>query len=248
MRLANGLKLTGLIVGVAITDIAVLSPGLLGIEIGGGNAMETASGTTLLIMSVLVLCYGAFRFLYEAAIMPSATTFKTHDDYIAALQAYRGMKGLKRDIVCSIDQLNRLQRKKRALIGLLEQHFDRTELSFRKFAAVIAAVEKLFYNFIRGILHKAHVFDASSLSGMEKKSGRTALFSERLISEKRRLYDDYLGAVKGYLSANEEILLKLDQLLLEISRLGYAKDRNVEELPCMQEIDTLIKQTSFYQS
>ena len=242
------MKLIGLIAGVAIMDVIVLSPGLLGVEIGGGNAIETAAGATLLIMSVLVLCYGAIQLLFEPVAIPIMTTFKSHDDYIAALHAYRSIKGLKQDIACSIDQLNSIQKKKRALFELLEQQFDQTELSFHKFAAVIIAVEKLFYSHIRGILHKAHVFDASSLSGMEKKSGRTALFSERLLNEKRQLYDDYLASVKGYLSANEEILLKLDQLLLEISRLGYANYRHVEEMPCMQEIDTLIKQTTFYQS
>ena len=50
----------------------------------------------------------------------------------------------------------------------------------------------------------------------------------------------------GYLEANEEIMLKLDKLLLEISLLGSTDYRDVEEMPCMKEIDMLIKQTKLY--
>ncbi|MNP47981.1 hypothetical protein D3C76_1420710 [compost metagenome] len=50
----------------------------------------------------------------------------------------------------------------------------------------------------------------------------------------------------GFIQANEEILLKLDKLLLEMSRLETADYRELEATPCMQEIDELIHQTKFY--
>ena len=38
------------------------------------------------------------------------------------------------------------------------------------------------------------------------------------VQEKMDLYKEYLAYITGYLGANEEILLKLDKLLLEISQ------------------------------
>ncbi|MNC71454.1 hypothetical protein D3C75_1223780 [compost metagenome] len=52
----------------------------------------------------------------------------------------------------------------------------------------------------------------------------------------------------GYLGANEEILLKLDQLLLEISLLDSTDYTAIEEMPCMKELSALIGQTKLYQN
>jgi hypothetical protein len=41
-------------------------------------------------------------------------------------------------------------------------------------------------------------------------------------------------------------LLKLDKLLLEISRLDSLEPGDIENMACMQEIDSLIKQTKYY--
>lgn len=41
-------------------------------------------------------------------------------------------------------------------------------------------------------------------------------------------------------------MLKLDQLLLEISRLDSFEAGDIEQMPCMQEIDQLIKHTKLY--
>lgn len=55
-----------------------------------------------------------------------------------------------------------------------------------------------------------------------------------------------MSFVKTALHINEEILLKLDKLLLEISRLDSWEIGDIGQMPGMQEIDALIKQTQFY--
>ncbi|MNI88070.1 hypothetical protein D3C73_1453300 [compost metagenome] len=60
------------------------------------------------------------------------------------------------------------------------------------------------------------------------------------------MYSEYLTFIKSSLATNEEIMLKLDKLLLEISRLDSFEPGDIENMPCMQEIDSLIKQTKLY--
>ena len=42
--------------------------------------------------------------------------------------------------------------------------------------------------------------------------------------------------------------MKLDKLLLEISRLDSLEPGDIDDMPCMQEIDALIKQTQYYKN
>lgn len=245
LNVARSVKLLGLIIVVALLDIIVLSPGLLGVEIGGVSVFETASGVTLLVISLLVVLYGSYSLLFKPSMVPPVKEIKTHEDYIAALSQYRNVKVLKKDITLALEQLTRMEKKKNTLLDVLSQRFEQTELSFKKFMAVSYEVEKLFYLNIRGILNKLSVFDASEFTLFASQQ-RPAQFSEKLVQKKTALYHEYLAYVTGYLGANEEILLKLDQLLLEISLLDSTNYKDVEDMPCMKEIDELIKQTKFY--
>lgn len=248
VRLLNSsrlMKLLGLIAGVAVLDIIILSPGLAGVEIGGESTLETASGVTLLVISLLVLLYGSYALLFKPPVLTPVKNMKTHEDYITALNHYRNANVLKKDIALALDQLDRIEKKKTTLLDVLGQRFDPAELSYKKFHSVIDEVGQLFYLNIKGILNKLSVFDASELSAFTSEQ-KLAQFSNKLVQEKTALHNEYLTSVTGYLGANEEILLKLDKLLLEISQLDSTDYQNIEDMPCMQEMDALIKQTKFY--
>lgn len=245
LNIPRSVKLLGLIAGVVLLNILILSPGLLGVEIGGESVLETASGVTLLVISFLVLVYGSYVLLFQPPVVMPVKDIQTHEDYITALIHYRDVKALKKDIFLALDQLDRMEKKKDTLSDVLSQRFDQTELSYKRFISVIYEVEKLFYLNIRGILNKLSVFDASEFSIFANQQ-RAASFSNKLVQDKLNLYNEYLSYVTGYLGANEEIMLKLDKLLLEISLLNSTDYRDVEDMPCMKEIDALIKQTKFY--
>lgn len=245
MNNSNFIKLAGLMAGVVIVNIAVLSPGLLGVQIGGDHVLESALGITLLVVSFLILVYGSYTLLFKPPARAPLKDITTHEDYIEALHPFKNMKPLKSDVTLGLDQLERLSKKRDALSDVLSQRFDATELSYKRFHSVIDEVTKLFYLNIKGMLNKLHVFDPTEYASLEE-SHHSAKFSKKLIQEKTALYHEYLTAISGYVSANEEILLKLDKLLLEISQLGSTDYNDVEEMPCMKEIDALIQQTKFY--
>ncbi|MEK3964259.1 hypothetical protein BSK49_01405 [Paenibacillus odorifer] len=245
MNGVRAIKLLGLILGVVLLNIIVLSPGLLGVEIGGTSVFEIALGVTLLFVSLLVVLYGSYILLFKPSSIPAVKTLKSYEDYIAALTQYKNVKVLKKDIALALDQISRMEKKRSTLLDVLGQRFESTELSFKKFNAVSYEVAKLFYLNIRGILNKLSVFDASEFT-LFSSQHRPSQFSDKLVQKKTALYNEYLAYVTGYLGANEEILLKLDKLLLEISLLDSTDYTDVEEMPCMKEIDELIKQTKFY--
>lgn len=242
MGVTKYIKLLGIIVGVTIFNILMLSPGLLGVEIGG-SALMTALGVTSLFASAMVLFYGSYSVLKPPNGLP-AKQISSYEDYVEALNHYRSVKVLKDDITHALVQLDRMKKKKITLLNLLNHRFDPTELSYRKFASVTYEVEKLFYLNIRSILNRLHIFDESEFESVLKK--KPTPFAHELLQEKTNLYNEYLTFMKSSLGTNEEILLKLDKLLLEISRLDSFEPGDIENMPCMKEIDTLIKQTKYY--
>ncbi|QSF47738.1 hypothetical protein JRJ22_11740 [Paenibacillus tianjinensis] len=246
MNRSGSVKLLAVIAGIVILNIAVLSPGLLDVEIGGERAQETASGVTLLFISLLVVLYGSYTLLFKAPASKSARPLTSPDDYAALLQQYKNVKVLKNDVLLALDQLERMEKKRITLTRVLSERFDPLELSYRKFSSVIAEVEKLLYLNVRGILNKLSLFDASEFS-LFANTRKPPPFSEKLIQQKTALYNDFFTSLKGYLGANEKILLKLDQLLLEISELDSMSYERIEEMPCMQELSALINQTKLYQ-
>lgn len=237
------IKLLGLILGVVVCNIIVLSPGFIGVEIGG-SALSTAFAITLLFASALIVIYGSYALLHTKPVVMPVKQIKTHEDYVEALSHYRRVKVLEGDIILGLEQLERIRKKKDTLMNVLNQRFDPTELSYKKFASVTLEVEKLFYLNVRSVLNRLNVFDESEYERVIHK--KSTSFSPQLQQEKALVYNEYLSFVEGSLGTNEEILLKLDKLLLEISRLDSFEPGDIENMACMQEIDSLIKQTKFY--
>jgi len=238
-------KLAILIALVASLDIFLLSPGLAGLKLGGGDALETAIAVTVLVMSLLILLYGSYTLLFAPALKPSVKQLENHEDYVQALQHYRSVRPVREDLSLALEQLERIERKKAALEETLSQRFDPGELSYRKFMGVIQEVERLFYLNVRGIVTELGVFDEREFERLAEGPA-VKRYSGKLQQEKAALFQEYLTHISGYVGANEEILLKLDKLILELSLLGSADYASLEEMPGMVEIDALIKQTKLY--
>ncbi|MEI7024101.1 hypothetical protein [Paenibacillus sp. y28] len=237
------MKLCGLIVGVVVLNILVLSPGFLGVEIGG-SAFSTAFGVSILVASVIAVLYGCYVWFYRVPAVLPVKQMKTHEDYMEALTHYSSVKGLENDVKLALGQLDRMRRKKETLLEVLNQRFDTTELSYNKFVTVIQAVEKLFYLNYKSMLNRLRVFDQTEFE--QAINPKSAHISQEIAQERAKLYRDYTSFIRNGLTTNEEIILKLDKLLLEISRLDSFEPNEIENMPCMREIDALINQTKYY--
>lgn len=243
MNMIKYIKLLGLILGIVAVNVLAFSPGFIGLNFGEG-AFTTALSVTLLFGSAMALLYGSYTLLFRQPVVLPVKHIETHEDYVEALSFYRRIKVLEEDITLGLSQLSRMKKKKSTLLNVLHQRFDPGELSYKKFASVTMEVEKLLYLNIRSVLNRLNVFDEADYANMMKSKSES--IPQKLFQEKTKVYNDYLSYVKNALHTNEEVLLKLDQLLLEISRLDSFEAGDIEQMPCMQEIDQLIKHTKLY--
>lgn len=241
------IKLSGLNLGIAAANIVTFSPRLIGLGFFGASALESALGITFVFLSGAGLIYGNYELLTGPEKAVQTKKIWTVDDYIKALNVHRGLKTFEKTVDLLLDQIERLQKKNTTIRDILLQIFSASEMSYRKFDAVIAEVEKIFFMNIRSTLNKLDAFDEDDYTFIRKKYEEGA-FPEELMKEKLKVYNEYINFVKAATEDNEQILLKLDKLLLEISGLNSIESGQLEQMPGMIEIDNLIKQAKYYKN
>jgi len=193
------------------------------------------------------LVYGNYKLLSEPEKAIPIGAKSTKEDYIEALNEHRGLKTFERNIDLLLDQIERLQKKNKTIRDILLQIFNASEISYQKFDAVIAEVENIFFKNIRSIINKLNAFDEEDYNFIKKQRNAGA-FSEEIMEEKFKVYNEYIRFVKEATEDNEQILLKLDKLLLEISGLNCIESGELEQMAGMIEIDNLIKQAKYYKN
>lgn len=239
------IKLIGLNITIIALNIILLSPGLIGLRIGGDSVFQTALGATVLVMSVVVFIFGNYQIISEKKPRTTAIKIESQIDCITALKNNSYKKVFAKDINLILDQISRLNKKKEVVKDLLLQKFSNSELSYSKFENVIKEIEKLFYINVKSVLNKVNIFDEEDYDYV-RKDYLSSRLSEDIIIEKMKIYNEYIAFVKDSAEDNEQILLKLDRLLLELSKFNSLEDGELENMSAMKEIDDLISKTKYY--
>jgi len=235
------IKIIVLNIGIGVIDTILFSPGLLGIEIIGASAFETAFGATAILMSCIVFVFGNYNLLVEKKIQ--ASEIKTTDDYIDALSQNYGKRIFEKDITTILEQIEMFQKKRETIKEVLLQKFDITEISYSKFDGVISDLENVFYMNIRSIINKLNAFDKKDYDRIKKEDRK---FSNEFFQEKLSIYNQYITFVKKAIEDNEQIILKLDKILLELTKFNSLEGGKIEDMIAMKEIDDLINKIKLY--
>lgn len=245
MRIDKMIKIAGLNVGIAVVDTILFSPGLLGIQMVGASTFATALGATAILMSVLVFIFGNYKLLTGKEKVIQISDIKTTEDYFNALEQNYSKKTFEKDIATILKQIERFQKKQETIKEILLQKFDSSEMSYSKFNGVISEIENLFYINIKSILNKLNAFDEVDYNHIRKEDVATKCSNE-LLQTKLSIYKEYISFVRNATEDNEQIILKLDQLLLEISKFNSLEDGEIEKMNAIKEIDELINKVKFY--
>lgn len=128
---------------------------------------------------------------------------------------------------------------------VLLQKFNSSEMSYSKFDYTIKEIENVFFINIKSILNKLNAFDEEDYKRIRKEDAQKK-FSTEFIQEKLGVYNEYIAFIKDAIEDNEQIILKLDKLLLEISKLNSLEAGELENMSAFKEIDDLINKTKLY--
>lgn len=245
MQRKKASRMSVLNIGIALINIIVFSPGLMAVKITGSTALATAFGITVLFMSCLVFFCGNYKILTGQVRKIKTREIQSREDFIYALEQNKYKKTFSNDIQIILDQIERFQKKKLTIKDVLLQKFDRNEMSFGKFHGSILNVEEIFFINVKSIINKINAFDQCEYNKI-KDGSLAGKFSKQFIDSKLAIYNEYISFVKSSLEDNEEIILKLDRLLLEVSNFNSLEEGELENMAAIKEIDELIEKTRLY--
>ncbi|MGE5474174.1 MAG: hypothetical protein ACM3UU_08145 [Ignavibacteriales bacterium] len=240
------LKLAGLNIGIALLNIALFSPGLFNIQMGGSNPLSTAIGGTAIFMSLVLFFYGNYKLIAQKDETIEISDVKRPEDYILALNQAYGKKTFDNDIPAVIQQIESLQKKKEKIKELLLQRFNVIDETYEKFNGTILDIEYVFFANIRSIMNKINAFDQEDYDRINSYQGQKR-FSKEVIDSKLGIYNEYISFVKKAIDNNEEIIIKLDALLLELSKFDSLDADALDNMSEIKEMDELIRKSKYYQ-
>ena len=239
------LQLLKLNITIILINIIIFSPGLLGVEIGGTSIFFTALGTTVILMSIIIFIAGNYNILTTPNKEITIYKVDTPEECIEALKENKSKRTFANDIDILLEQIDRFDKKKETIYDILLQKFNSSEMSYSKFKSVIVDIEELLYINIKSVINKINIFDQQEYDKIYKDI-RHRKINNNIINEKKNMYEQYVSFVRESTEDNEQILLKLDKVLLELSKFNSLEDGELENMNAMKDIDDLITKIKLY--
>ena len=245
MKVKKIISLLELNIVIVILNIIIFSPGLIGINIDFINIFQTSIGITIIIMSVIIFIMGNYKILIEEKDDVNIFKLDNYEDYIEALKDNSSKRIFSKYIDSLLDQIERINKKQEKIDDILLQKFNTSEISYTKFKKTISEVVDVFYLNIKSVIKKINIFDQEENEKVKKDIKRGKI-SGNIAEEKNDMYEEYITFVKDSVEDNEEILLKLDKVLLELSKFNSLDDGELENMNAIKDVDELISKINLY--
>ena len=245
MKVKKIISLLELNIVIVILNIIIFSPGLIGINIDFINIFQTSIGITIIIMSVIIFIMGNYKILIEEKDDVNIFKLDNYEDYIEALKDNSSKRIFSKYIDSLLDQIERINKKQEKIDDILLQKFNTSEISYTKFKKTISEVVDVFYLNIKSVINKINIFDQEEYEKVKKDIKRGKI-SGNIAEEKNDMYEEYITFVKDSVEDNEEILLKLDKVLLELSKFNRLDDGELENMNAIKDVDELISKINLY--
>ena len=242
MKVKRISSLLGLNIAIVMLNIIIFSPGLFNIKIDFINIFQTSIGITIIIMSFIIFIIGNYKILIKEDNEIDISKLDDSEDYIEALKENSSKRVFSKDIDILLEQMDKKQEK---IDDILLQKFTVNEMSYIKFKKTITEVRDVFYINIKSVINKINIFDEQEYEKI-KKDIKNGKLNGKIEEQKKDMFDEYIFFVKDSIEDNEEILLKLDKFLFELSKFNSLEDGELENMSAIKDVDELINKIKFY--
>lgn len=224
-------------VGIALVDIFFLKD-FFGWKSKDAEPWEMAFAITLIVMSVLVFLIGNYTILVDKKAKAETKYGYLLDEIDTIPECIEALGTCKKTafyqhIATAKEQAGRLERKLKALREVLFQKCQAEQGDMLGFQDVIDDSEKLIIENIKRILTRISIFDQTEYDQLQNSGIRGQAYEA-----KQQMFAEHFAYVKQQIEKNEEILLDLDRLLTEISKMG---DQEAVDAENMENIRSVVE-------
>lgn len=230
--------------GIVIANLLAFTSFGLNLKLG------SFLGILTILISVIVFFSGNKKILNntsqknkEKKETKQVNDLQTDEDFKIELVKCMSKREFRIPAENAVKQLERMRKKINILEEVLSQHFEKGSITYEKFYTTIANIEELFFDNLRKMILKITIFDQDEFNNMARDNRN---LSTAAVSQRNAIYKEYVNYANLILEKNENILIKLDNLLLEVSKLDDVEESNIENLSAVQEVNDLIEQTKYY--
>ncbi len=245
------LKLVAFNGGLSLINIFLFSSAFLKIDLSGENVLQTTFGIMVIIMSVLTFFYVNYKILFSKPPRPQEarqeSACKTLDDCALAARQYIDSSNASTFVLTLrtiIEQTERFKRKRATIREILLDRFSATEMSYGKFQSAVDGTEAIMIGGTRSFINRILAFDEAEYERLLRNPGAGP--NSNLRQSYLNIYNEYIAYADKITHDNEQILIRLDQLILEISKLSVLSDGNIADMDAIKEIEALIGDTKWY--
>lgn len=235
---------------LSFVNIICFSNAFLHIDMSGKSVFSAAFGIMVIVMSIVLFFYVNFLILFksDAAKAPLITVenINTLDDCEAAIEDFSGISTFSDSLSSVAAQIKRFRKKKATIKEILLQKFADTEISYDRFRGTVDGIQGVMCLNIKSILNRISAFDEDEYKQIKHGKLLSKSQNSNIVQAKLDIYNEYITFVDKAVERNEEVLLKLDRLLSEISKFNSLSDGEVEDMDAMKEIEALINDTKWY--
>ena len=93
------------------------------------------------------------------------------------------------------------------------------------------------------MIKRIDIFDTKDYLNIYRSSTGMSVAAKK---ERMRIYTEHIDYVHKLVDSNENIISKLDGLLLELTKLDDFSEESLNNNPAINELTALIDQTKFY--
>jgi len=219
---------------VIFINIFVFSKAFLGVQIAAADVFEAILGIATILASIVLFVFININLKkfkkVKTIITPGRSDINTLDDWYEELRKYENKQSaFEKNLAALTEQIVRYKKKKRIINKILSEKFDTGEITYHKFNNTVENVEKLFQENIANAATQIRAFDEADITVSQK--------------EILREYNKFISKMT---SDNECIIMKLDNLIFEISKLKDMSNDDIKSLDAIKEMEQLIQNTKLY--
>lgn len=222
-----------------VLNIVLYSKLGLGLRFTLTNPLITALLAAEIVGNIAIFIYVSYKIFLRASTTQLYDTaqFINKKDYENALEDCKSKKIFADNIKDCEKQIERIEEKCKTIDIILLQHFNKESMTYEKFMNSVNTVKHLFYANLKNIISRMSVFNEAEYKELIYDSNRNDINLE--------IYREHISYINDTIADNNIIISKLNNLILEISKLD---DNNFEfeHLQIMEEMNDLINKTKLY--
>ncbi|MBO6158790.1 MAG: hypothetical protein J6P72_05940 [Firmicutes bacterium] len=167
------------------------------------------------------------------------------------LGSYKGRYGIGSIAEIASRQVSNIEKKGPSLIGLIKEKFEEGSMSYDRFQVPVSnGIDTVRENSLK-LATMLEGFDDQDFQklarAMETGEYRHDLIDDEIQKERYLIYQNSLSEMERIVSTNERMLLMLDRISVELSKL-QSNQIDQDGSKILEEIEELTKTAKYYQS